>query len=332
MHHDLFVCVMFVYLFVCGLFVFATACSVGGAEVQRVQFVQRDGSSLPPFSFSQGSGLFSFLVTLETALLPGRHLDPPLWGQHKSDSFLLPWPVNKINLSSPVNSNDAHQHNDSQPGHGRHIELDDLGSSLAGARQYNIRRRLERGCIFRILRASDTARKVIGAPDGEKPCRVFLSMDVLKRSGTYATCPTCGVCAAIPTYRLRSLIFPTYLLCCLIFQGILIGYKQSESDVLAISFAAFSCCGYTLCCDQMQFLHIGEMATCHLHLSRSCLEMDAAAQAQTALRVHQGVTMTKVKEEVLLSTVTLTPMSSASTAVKKASSHGRLLFEWHHSH
>lgn len=140
--------------------------------MQRIQFILQDGTSLPPIGLQHGSTLFTFLATLETALLPSVKLDPPLWGQHKEEGgiFAPPWPISK-NPSSPAftvprpPSPESVRQRSQSFLHGRKIEMSDLNKSLGGARQFNARQRLERGCIFHLVRTGATESPVVGGTD-----------------------------------------------------------------------------------------------------------------------------------------------------------------------
>ena len=153
------------------------------ADAQRIQFVLQDGTSLPPIGIQHGSPLFSFLATLETALLPSVRLKPPLWGQHNDEGgiFAPPWPVTK-SQSSPAFSVPPFSPN--QEGMGkksagslqqpRKIEMSNLANSLGGARQYSVRQRLERGCIFHLIRTGAESpgnrSKIAGTTTQSKMC------------------------------------------------------------------------------------------------------------------------------------------------------------------
>ncbi|XP_065197157.1 small G protein signaling modulator 2-like [Sycon ciliatum] len=150
-------------------------------DVQRIQFILQDGTSLPPIGLQHGSTLFTFLAMLETSLLPNVRLDPPLWGQHESRAgpFAPPWPVSKqrsmpsfMGLQAPVDGDSPSKTQSPSSLVNRRIDMSDLPNSLAGARQFNARQRLERGCVFHLL---PTGREP-SPPASPPPVELFLHL------------------------------------------------------------------------------------------------------------------------------------------------------------
>ncbi|XP_062504389.1 small G protein signaling modulator 1-like isoform X2 [Corticium candelabrum] len=59
-------------------------------ESEQTQLIAQDGRQFPPLVFPSGGSLTSFLVSLETGLLPHGRLSPPLWARKSKQDSIFP--------------------------------------------------------------------------------------------------------------------------------------------------------------------------------------------------------------------------------------------------
>jgi hypothetical protein len=65
-------------------------CHKQADESEQTQLIAQDGRQFPPFIFPPGGSLTSFLIALETGLLPHGRLNPPLWARRSQKDNIFP--------------------------------------------------------------------------------------------------------------------------------------------------------------------------------------------------------------------------------------------------